>query len=249
MTYCVLLAGGVGQRVGAKVPKQFVEVLGRPVIAYTLDKLEGHFEVDKILIVCHVQWQDRLREIISGNRYKKVFKIVDGGKDFQHSMMNGIYALNGVAADDDIVLTHWAASPFVTDDVISDNIRVCRERGNAMSACPFFLIVGTNDGDRSSRWIDRDSIIQLNAPQSFKFKFAYEFYQKAEREGLIDQVEPHTTTLMYKMGLPIFYSKGSQLNFKITTPEDIDLFQGYLMAKGLAEVAKPPVVNREVVGN
>lgn len=231
MTYCVLLAGGVGQRVGAGIPKQFVDVLGRPVIAYTLDIFERHPEIDKVLVVCHTAWQDRLREIIQTNGCKKVFKVVDGGVDFQHSMMNGIYALDGEAADEDIVLTHWAASPFVTDDVISDNIRVCREKGNAMSACPFFLIVGSNDGDHSSTWVDRDSIIQLNAPQSFKFRFAYDFYQRAEREGLIAKVEPHTTTLMYKMGLPIFYSKGNQLNIKITTPADLDLFKGYLLSK------------------
>ena len=231
MTYCVLLAGGIGQRVGAGIPKQFVEVLGRPVIAYTLDIFERHSEIDKILVVCHVEWQDRLREIIKTNGYKKVFKIVDGGVDFQHSMMNGIYALKGLASDDDIVLTHWAASPFVTDDVISDNVRVCREMGNAMSACPFFLIVGSNDGDHSSTWVDRDSIIQLNAPQSFKFKFVYDFYTKAEKDGLIAQVEPHTTTLMYKMGLPIYYSLGNQLNIKITTSADLDLFKGYIRSK------------------
>lgn len=231
MTYCVLLAGGIGQRVGAGIPKQFVEVLGRPVIAYTLDIFERHPEIDRVLVVCHVKWQDRLREVIAKEGYEKVFKIVDGGVDFQHSMMNGIYALNNVALDDDIVLTHWAASPFVSDDVISDNIRVCRAKGNAMSACPFFLIVGSNDGDHSSTWIDRDTIIQLNAPQSFKFGFVYGFYRKAEDEGLITEVEPHTTTLMYKMGLPIYYSKGDQLNIKITTSADLDLFKGYLLSK------------------
>lgn len=231
MTHLVLLAGGIGQRVGAGRPKQFVEVLGRPVIAYTLDIFEKHPEIDDILVVCHSEWRDYLQDMIKSNGFKKVVKVVDGGEDFQHSMINGMRGLQGMAADDDIVVTHWAASPFVTDDVISDNIRVCREKGNAMSACPFFVIVGSNDGDHSSTWVDRDSIITLNAPQSFKYAFMRNFYERAIATGLLKEVEPHTTTLMYKMGLPIYYSKGSQLNIKITTPEDLILFKGYLLSK------------------
>lgn len=231
MTYCVLLAGGVGQRVGAECPKQFVEVFGRPVIAYTLDVFEQHQEIDGILIVCHSEWREHLQEIVRENGYKKVIRIVDGGVDFQHSMLNGMRGLSGVASDDDVVLTHWAASPFVTNDVISDNIRVCKDKGNAMSACPFYLIVGSNDGDHSEKWVDRDSIILLNAPQSFRYSLFRDFYEKAITTGIIDQVEPHTTTLMYKMGIPIFYSKGNQLNIKITTKEDFDLFKGYILAR------------------
>lgn len=231
MTHCVLLAGGVGQRVGAKCPKQFVEVNGRPIIAYTLDIFERHSDIDDILVVCHPQWRDYLSLILQKNRYKKVIKIVDGGADFQHSMINGIDGLNGIADESDVVLTHWAASPFVSDDVIADNIRVCQEKGNAMSACPFFLIVGSNDGDCSKSWVDRDTIIQLNAPQSFRYDFVRNFYARARQDGLIDLVEPHTTTLMYKMGLPIYYSKGNQMNIKITTAEDVELFASYLHMK------------------
>lgn len=235
MTHLILLAGGVGQRVGAGIPKQFVKVLGRPVIAYTLDVFEKHPEVDDILIVCHPDWRDYMDSLIRDNGYRKVVRVVDGGADFQHSMINGMKGLAGIAADDDIAISHWAASPFVTADVISDNIRVCREKGNAMSACPFFTIVGSNDGDHSSTWVDRDSIILLNAPQSFRYSLLRDFYTRAEGEGLLDQVEPHTTTLMYRMGIPIYYSKGSQMNLKITTPEDLTLFKGYLMARGEAE--------------
>lgn len=231
MTHLVLLAGGVGQRVGAGKPKQFVEVLGRPVIAYTLEIFDKHPEIDDILVVCHPEWRDYLQDIIKANGFKKVVKIVDGGADFQHSMINGMRGLKTIATDDDVAITHWAASPFVTDDVISDNIRVCKAKGNAMSACPFFVIVGSNNGDHSERWVDRDSIITLNAPQSFRYSLFRDFYEQAIRDGLINLVEPHTTTLMYKMGIPIYYSKGSQLNIKITTSEDLELFKGYLMSK------------------
>lgn len=224
---------GVGQRVGAGMPKQFVEVLGRPVIAYTLEIFEKHSEIDDILVVCHREWRDVLSEIVKTNGFKKVVKVVDGGEDFQHSMINGVRGLEGIAVDDDVVMTHWAASPFVTDDVISDNIRVCREKGNAMSACPFFLIVGSNDGDHSETWVDRDSIMLLNAPQSFRYDYVRDFYNEAEEKDLIKTVEPHTTTLMYKMGRKIYFSKGNQLNIKITTKEDLDLFKRVVSGKKL----------------
>lgn len=233
MTHLVLLAGGIGQRVGSGRPKQFVEVLGRPVIAYTLEIFERHPGIDDILVVCHREWRDVLDGIVKTNDFKKIIKIVDGGADFQHSMISGVRGLNGIAADDDVVMTHWAASPFVTDDVISDNIRVCQEKGNAMSACPFFLIVGSNDGDHSETWVDRDSIMMLNAPQSFRYDYVRTFYDEAEAKGLVNSVEPHTTTLMYKMGRKIYFSKGNQLNIKITTAEDLDLFRGYVLSKQL----------------
>ena len=233
MTYCVLLAGGVGQRVGAGIPKQFIEVEGRRIIAYTLDVFERHPDIDRIVVVCHPAWRDVLDGLVAREGFRKVFRVVDGGCDFQHSMINGMEALDGVAADDDVVLTHWAASPFVSDEVIADNVRVCREKGNAMSACPFFLIVGSNDGDRSTKWVDRDSIMQLNAPQSFRFALLRDFYRRALAEGLLEQVEPHTTTLMYRMGIPIYFSKGNQANVKITTPEDVEMFRAFVLMKRL----------------
>ena len=231
MTYCVILAGGTGERVGAGRPKQFVDILGRPVIAYTIDVFEAHNEIDRIMIVCHQAWRDELDKIVATNNYKKVFKIVDGGEDFQHSMINGINGLEGVANDDDVILTHWAASPFVTDDIISDSIRVCRKYGNSMSACPFYLIVGSNDGNHSERWVDRDSIVQLNAPQSFMYSYIRDFYREAIDNDVLSKVEPHTTTLMYKMGRRIYFSKGNQANIKITTKDDLELFEAWVRRK------------------
>ena len=89
MTHLVLLAGGVGERVGAGMPKQFVEVLGRPVIAYTLEIFEKHREIDDILVVCHREWRDVLDEIVRVNGFRKVVKVVDGGEDFQMGEADG----------------------------------------------------------------------------------------------------------------------------------------------------------------
>lgn len=223
------MAGGVGNRVGAGIPKQFVEVLGKPVIAYTMQKLQQCSEIDAIVLSCVNGYQEKLRKIADDNGINKVIKIVTGGKDYEHSIINGVEGLKGIAKDDDVIMIHWAASPFVSDDVLKDNIRVCKEKGNAMSACFAFLLYGTNDGDHAKNVIDRETFKTLSAPQSFLYKNIIEFYRQVEEKHLFDTVEAHTTSLMAALNWPIYFSKGDQTNIKITTPEDLKLFEGYVL--------------------
>lgn len=232
MNVAIILAGGVGSRVGAKKPKQFIKILGKPVIAYTLDAFEEHKEIDKIEVVCLKSHIEYLKEIIKEYDYKKVEWIVSGGKNFQESVMNGIDRLEKRVKDEDIVLVHYAASPFVTKEIITDGIRVAKKMGNSTSATPCYLLTGSNDdGLQSTKWIDRDKIMQLNAPQCFKYGYVKNLYDEAKEKDLLDKVEPHTTSLMYLMGKTIYFSKGNQTNIKITTKEDLDLFEGYILMK------------------
>ncbi len=229
MTYCILMAGGVGNRVGAGIPKQFVEVLGKPVITYTMQKLQQCTDIDAIELVCVDGYQDKLKQLVDSNNIDKVIKIVTGGKDYEHSIMNGVDGLKGLAKGDDVIMIHWAASPFVSDEVLKDNIRVCKEKGNAMSSCSAFLLYGTNDGDHSDKVINRDTFKTLSAPQSFLYRNIVEFYRKVEEKHLFDYIEAHTTSLMAELKWPIYFSKGDQTNIKITTPEDLKLFEGYVL--------------------
>lgn len=229
MTYCVLMAGGVGNRVGAGIPKQFVEVLGKPVIAYTMQKLQQCNDIDAIELVCVDGFQDKLNKIADDNGITKVIKIVTGGKDYEHSIINGVEGLKGIAKDDDVIMMHWAASPFVSDEILKDCIRVCKEKGNAMSSCSAFVLYGTNNGDYADGIIDRDTFKTLSAPQSFLYKDIVEFYRQVEEKHLFDYIEAHTTSLMAELNWPIYFSKGDQTNIKITTPEDLKLFEGYVL--------------------
>ena len=231
MTYVIILAGGIGNRVGAGIPKQFVEVLGKPVIAYTMQKFQQCKEIDAIELVCVDGFQKQLKNIADVNKISKLIKIVTGGKDYEHSIMNGVDGLKGIAMDEDVIMIHWAASPFVSDEILKDNIRVCKEKGNAMSACPAFMLYGTNDGDHANKNILRDTFKTLSAPQSFLYKNIVEFYQKVVEMKLFDYLDAHTTILMDALGIPIYFSKGDQTNIKITTPEDMELFLGYLLAQ------------------
>lgn len=231
MNYVIIIAGGVGNRLGAGMPKQFVDVLGKPVIAYTLEQFQNHPEIDAIELVCVDGFQPTLQQIVSDYVITKVINIVKGGAEYENSIMNGVDGLKGFAKDSDVVMIHWAASPFVTDEIISDNIRVCKEKGNAMSASPAYLLYGSNDGECSRNNINRDTFKVLSAPQSFRYHDIVAMYDEVNKQNLLSKIEPHTTALMTYLGIPIFFSKGSQINIKITTQEDLDLFRGYLLNK------------------
>lgn len=231
MNIPIILAGGVGSRLGADRPKQFVEILGKPVLVYTIEAFQNHPEIDAIEVVCIESHIDYLKELVKEYNLHKVKWITKGGKDFQHSVINGINNLKGKIDDEDIVMIHYGASPFVSDDVITDAIKVCEDKGNSSPAISSLLLLGSNDGDKSTTWIDRDKVVIFNAPQCFKFSYVRDLYDEAIEKGYIDKVEPHTTTLMYYMGREIYFSKGNQTNIKITTKEDLDLFEGYVLMK------------------
>lgn len=232
MNIAVILAGGVGSRVGADRPKQFIEILGKPILAYTVEKFNSHPEIDAIEIVCVKSHLEYLRDMVNKYNLDKVKWITEGGSTFQGSVMNGVNNLKYKVADDDILLIHFGASPFVEDYIISDAIKVCEKKGNAISTIPFIYLSGyKDDEEKSVRYIDRDTLVCMNSPHAFKFKFVYDLYQEGIETGAIDRVEPHTTTMMYELKKPIYFSKGSQTNIKITTKEDLDLFEGYVLLK------------------
>ena len=100
-----------------------------------------------------------------------------------------------------------------------------------MSASPAYLLYGTNDGDYALHNINRDTFRVLAAPQSFLYKHIVALYDEVLRRNLLACTEAHTTALMTALGIPIYFSKGSQTNIKITTKEDLDLFRGYVLLK------------------
>ena len=209
---------------GAKVPKQFVEVLGKPIIAYTMEHFQNHPEIDGIELVCVDGFQDHLKGIVEKFGITKVIKIVKGGSEYERSIMNGVAGLEDIAKSDDVVMIHWSASPFISEEMITDNIRVCREKGNAITASYSYLLYGTNDGDCAKKNINRETFMTLSAPQSFLYKVITAIYKQVEEKNMFSYVEPHTPAFMAELGIPIYFSKGSHTNIKITTKEDVDLF-------------------------
>lgn len=231
MVTAIILAGGTGTRVGANCPKQFVKVLDKPVLAYTIEIFQNHPDIDNIQIVCHYEWIDYLKKIIEKYGFSKVKWIVRGGESFQKSVINGIENLKGEIEEDDYVLIQYGAAPFTSNRIITDVIKTMKEKGPAFSATPCYQLMGSNDGEESKVWIDRDKYIQVACPYGFKFSYLVNVYERAEERGLIDIIEPHTTSLIYALGDKLYQAYGDQTNIKITTKEDLDLFEGYVLMR------------------
>ncbi len=238
MNVAVILAGGVGNRVGAGIPKQFIEVLGKPVLAYTIEAFEKHSDVDAILVVCVKSYIDFIWTMKEKYGFSKLQWVTEGGDTFQGSVLNGVNFLKDKVKNDDTVLFHFGASPFITGDIIGDVIRVCKEKGtNAISTTDYYLLSGekkltssvTDSENYTEKYINRDTIAIMNTPHAFQYGFISDIYREAIETDVIDTVEPHTTTLMYALGKRIYFSKGSQTNIKITTKEDLSLFEGYVL--------------------
>lgn len=232
MNIAVILAGGIGSRVGGDRPKQFIEIFGKPVLAYTIEIYQNNSQVDAIEIVCHKEWIEYTREMVNKYNYDKVKWIVEGGETFQTSVISGVYSLKEKIKEEDIVMLHYGASPFTNEKIIEDSIKICEKYGNAVSCTPCFQLMGTNDDNNTSQnFIDRDKIIQLACPQSFKYSLLLNIYETAKREKILSTTEPHTTSLMYALGIKIYQSYGNQTNIKITTKEDLKLFEGYQLLR------------------
>ena len=236
MNAALILAGGTGTRVGAGRPKQFVEVLGKPVLAYTTEIFERNSRIDSIEIVCHKDWIDYCRDMVRKYRLNKVKWIIEGGETFQNSVMNGINYLRSLPQDvfspDDNLLIQYAASPFTSDRIVNAVLDLTQIKGSAVTGTPCYQLMGSRDTDSvSEKWIDRDKYVQIASPYGFRFSYLLDIYRRAGEAGLIGVIEPHTTSLMYALGDKLNLAYGDQTNLKITTKEDIELFELYVLGK------------------
>ncbi|MBQ9727702.1 MAG: 2-C-methyl-D-erythritol 4-phosphate cytidylyltransferase [Kiritimatiellae bacterium] len=229
MTVAIVLAGGSGRRMGSETPKQFIRVDGKPVIAYTLDNFQRHPEIDAILVVCIAGWADEIRAIASRNGIGKLRWIVDGGTTGQESIRNGVFALEGICGDGDVAVIHDGIRPLVDDFVLSDVIRVCRERGAAATAMPYNEQIFVADDDFSStRFIPRETIRRVATPQAYRFGLLDRAYHEAFEKGIGIGGSSYANTMMVELGHRIWFAAGSDKNIKLTTPDDLEIFRGYL---------------------
>lgn len=232
MITAIVLAGGVGSRVGAGRPKQFVEILGKPVLVYTIEIFQNNPQIDAVEVVCHKDWKEYLIDMMGKYHLTKVKWIADGGDTFQDSVMSGINNLKDKITLADYVMIQYGAAPFTSDKIVNDVIRVMEDKGSAVTATPCYQLLGSNDENGTSKtWVNRDNYIQIACPYGFKFSYLLDVYKRAEKQGLIEKIEPHTTSLMYALDDTLYQAYGDQTNIKITTKEDLAMFEGYMLMK------------------
>ncbi len=226
----LLIAGGSGNRMHQDIPKQFITVNERPVIVYTLEAFEHHPEIDEIAVVCIEGWDQVLWAYAKQFNISKLKYVIPGGENGQASIRNGVYELEKHFESDDLVLIHDAIRPMVSAEIISDNIRIAKKYGNAVTVIPCAeAMMQTDDGVMSSGSYPRDNLKRTQTPQAFRIGDICKLHREAIEAGITNSVA--SCTLMIEMGHQVYFSSGSEKNIKLTTVEDIDIFKALLVAK------------------
>lgn len=226
-TIGLIIAGGVGARMQQAIPKQFMTVFDKPIIAYTMEKFENHPAVDVIAVVCLDGWDNILASYAKQYNITKLKHIFPAGSVGQESIKNGIMGLAEHYGDDAIVLIHDAIRPNLSKDVISDCIAVTKQHGNAIVCIPCQeAMLETVDKMSSTSSYPRDNLKRTQTPQGFKLKTIVDAHKKAAELGITNSVA--SCTLMIEIGEKVYFSAGSEKNIKLTTPEDIEIFKALL---------------------
>jgi len=223
MNYALILIGGTGQRMKNKgMPKQFLEVYGKPIVVYTLEKFESNNNIDKIIIACNKNWINHMDGLSQKYSISKIDKIVQGGEDRQHSICNGLAAISEEANDDDIVVIHDGVRPLVSDETIYKNVFIARKYGNAMTVklSTETAICADNDVAQQSNFLERDSTYLLTSPQSFKLKELKKVMPLMSVDAIKHSPVLDPAILLAQLGDKIHLVKEGCENIKITTPED-----------------------------
>ena len=222
MNTALILAGGTGSRVGANIPKQFIEIQGKPILAYTLEVFQNNKNIDNIEIVCHREWMEKTKAIVEKYRITKTQWLTQGGATFQESVKNGIFNLKGILNAEDILVISFGVSPMTTDAIINENIKIAIEKGNAIASEDMILCTCIKDDEYSTtQGILRETLKGFSNPWTFHFGDLYDAYETAILNGILDTIEPHTTSLYLALGKRLYFSKSTASNIKITTKEDL----------------------------
>ena len=227
-TIALIIAGGVGNRMGQDIPKQFINVYDKPVIIYTLEAFQKHPNIDEIYCVCLEGWHDVLKAYSKQFGINKIKGILNGGETAQESIRNGIKGIKN-ACDDDIIVIHDGVRPLVDDSVLSDVIIKCTKFGNAVTSMPYneqiFVI---KDEDTTCQYIPRDSLRRVSTPQAYKYGKLIWAYNKAFSENIGVSNSSYTNTMMVDLGETLHFAIGSDRNIKLTTKDNLEIFKAYL---------------------
>lgn len=232
MNVAVIIAGGVGNRMGQDIPKQFISVYDKPVLVYSLENFQNHEKVDAIEVVCIDGWHEVVWAYARQFNITKLKWVTGGGKTVQESIRNGVYHLEGICSDTDTVIIHDGVRPLVDVEVLSDLIETCEKYGNAVTSLPYNEQIFTMDDEHSTvSYIPREKVRRVSTPQAYQFGKLYAAYQKAFAEEIGIYGSSYTNTMMVELGERLYFSKGSERNIKLTTKEDMEVFKARLSLK------------------
>jgi len=212
----IVLAAGKGNRMGAKINKQFLTIKEKPILYYTLKAFCECKSINEVVLVAAKSEIEFCREdIVDKYEFTKVKAIVEGGAERQHSVLNGLKAIE----DCEVVLIHDGARPFITEAIIENGIKNARLYGAATCGVnPKDTIKVKNDKGFSHETLNRNNLFIVQTPQCFKYDLILNCHEKLNRESI---AVTDDTMVAERYGHRVFLYDGSYNNIKITTPEDL----------------------------
>ena len=217
MISAIVLAGGRGKRMNYHKSKQFIEIKGKPVLVYTLEKFIYNKSIDEVILVLPEDEVDYCKKEVLQKYSLKVDRIVIGGKERQDSVFNALEAMEKA----NIVLIHDGARPFISEKIIEEGIKYANIYGAAApGVTPKDTIKIKNEDNISVYTPDRNTLVAVQTPQCFKYDEIYQCHRKIKEENAIVTDD---TSVVERYGHKVYLYEGDYTNIKITTPEDLIL--------------------------
>lgn len=229
-TTAIVLAAGQGKRMQSDVHKQYLLIHGKPVLFYCLKVLEESF-IDEVILVTGKGEEEYCRqEIIEHFGFKKVSKIIEGGKERYHSVINGIKEVEQC----DYLFIHDGARPFLDEGILERTFESVVKNRACVAAMPVKdTIKIADENDFAKETPRRDRVWMVQTPQVFEFELIKEAYSKLEKEeeklkkmGIM--VTDDAMVVEHFCNVPVKLTEGNYRNMKITTPEDLKIAEAFL---------------------
>jgi 2-C-methyl-D-erythritol 4-phosphate cytidylyltransferase len=223
MNVAIIVAAGSGTRFGSVVPKQFHEILGKPLLIHTLERFEICLAVNEIVLVLSAEEIENFRDTAEKFNLKKLSAIVSGGETRAASVLNGLNAIGGESVE--IVAVHDGARPLVTIEEITKTIEKARDAGAACLVAAVTDTIKEVANEKIIGTIDRSKLRRALTPQCFRYEILKRAFTAASAVG---ETVTDECLLVEKLGYEIATVDGSAKNVKVTTPEDFILAESLL---------------------
>jgi len=219
----IIPVAGEGKRFAGRVAKQFVEINGQPLLAYTLRTIISVQEIKEGVVVAarhEIEKTFQILEHLAG--FKEKFKIVAGGKERQDSVYNGLITID---PNCDIVVVHDGVRPLVTAEILRASIKEASETGACVVAVPVKDTIKRVVANKVVETLAREQLWQAQTPQSFKYDILIKAHEQARKEKCYATDE---AALVERAGYPVSVLRGDYSNIKITTLDDLKIAQMFL---------------------
>ena len=228
MNIAIILSGGVGSRMKSDIPKQYIEINNRPIISYCLEVFFKMDVIDAVVVVVANEWQRYVENTARKLQSGKPIWYAPSGETRQYSIFNGLKESekHGVK-DNDIVIIHDAARPLVSQELVLSCLNGCDDFDGVLPVIPVKdTIYQSSDGVHIDCLLKRSELFAGQAPEAFRFGKYLKIHQDMSRDELLKI--NGSTEIAYKGQMSVKLIRGDEMNFKITTPEDLSNFKSII---------------------